>query len=219
MNDLKRHTSFLQGPTAIRHDLVEYLKHGLPNAIAYAREEWGDGVFLTEPQQYLPYEPLGISHRTGPILGIGIPNTSSSEHVDYSGALEAESMTRYNMRIYLWCYTPETTDEVVVDDARHETLRLRDDMSTLIRSALFTEPGLNNPDIYSVHPDTIREEFSDGTQVPNSSGRYIAAVSISFAMDVEERLYRPVMGFVSSTEDQDPGVDVQGDLLGGTHEP
>lgn len=217
-DDMGRHTEFLQGPTAIRHDLVEYMKQAIPTAISYAEREWGDGVFLAEPQEYLPYEPLGISHRTGPVLGIGIPNTQASEHVDFSAAMETETMTRYSARIYLWCYTPETVSQEVPDEARHEALRLRDDMSTLIRSALFTEPGLNDPDRYSVHVDTIREEFSDGTQVPNSSGRYIAAVAISFSMDVEERLFRPVFGFVSNTNDQDPGVNVQGSLLRRNHE-
>ena len=170
-------------------------------------------MFLAEPQQYLPYEPMGISHRTGPILGIGIPSTQASEHVDFSDAMETETMTRYGARIYLWCYTPEDIDERVPEEPRHEALRLRDDMSTLIRSALFTEPGLNDPDRYSLHTDTIREEFSDGTQVPNSSGRYIAAVAISFSLDVEECLFRPVYGFVSDSDTQDPGVDVQGGLL------
>lgn len=216
--DYGRHTAFLQGPTAIRHDLVEYMKIAIPTAISYAEREWAPGVFLAEPQQYLPYEPLGISHRTGPILGIGIPSTQASEHVDFSDAMETETLTRYSARIYLWCYTPEDIDEIVPDNARHETLRLRDDMSTLIRSALFTEPGLNDPDRYQVHVDTIREEFSDGTQVPNSSGRYIAAVAISFALDVEERLFRPVFGFVSGTNDEDPGVDLQGGLLRRTDE-
>lgn len=213
MSDFERHTEFLQGPTAIRHDLLEYLKHAIPAAIQYAEQEWGTGVFLAEPQQYLPYEPVGISHRTGPILGIGIPNTQASEHVDFSGAMETETLTRYSARIYLWCYTPEDIDERVAEEPRHEALRLRDDMSTLIRSALFTEPGLNDPDRYQVHTDTIREEFSDGSAVPNSSGRYIAAVAISFSLDVEERLFRPVYGFVSDSDTQDPGVDVQGDLL------
>lgn len=211
--DYGRHTAFLQGPTAIRHDLLEYLKVSIPTAISYAHQEWGDRVFLAEPQQYLDYEPLGISHRTGPILGVGIPGTQASQHVDYSDAMETETITRYSVRLYLWCYTPEDIDERVPDSARHEALRLRDDMSTLIRSALFTEPGLNDPDRYSVHTDTIREEFSDGTQVPNASGRYIAAVAISFSLDVEERLFRPVFGFVSDTNDQAPGVDVQGDHM------
>lgn len=213
MNDFERHTSFVEGPTGIRHDLMEYLKHAFPVAIGYAREEWGDDVFLAEPQQYLPYEPLGISHRTGPILGISIPSTQASQHVDYSAALEGEVLTRYSMRLYLWCYTPEDIDEVVAEEPRHEALRLRDDMSTLLRTILFTEPGLNDPDRYQVHADTIREEFSDGAQVPNSSGRYIAAAALSFAMDVEERLHRPVLGYVSSEGDEQPGVQLQGQLL------
>lgn len=218
MNDFERHTEFLQGPTAIRHDLLEYLKNAIPAAIQYAEQEWGDDVFLAEPQQYLPYEPVGISHRTGPILGIGVPSTQASEHVDYSGAMETETMTRYSVRIYLWCYTPETVEERVAEEPRHEALRLRDDMSTLIRSALFTEPGLNDPDRYSLHVDTIREEFSDGSPVPNSSGRYIAAVAISFSLDVEERLFRPVYGYVSDSDSDDPGVDVQGEILRRNHE-
>lgn len=218
INDMGRHVPFLQGPTAIRNDFVEYLKLAIPAAISYAHDQWGDDVFLAEPQQYLPYEPAGISHRTGPILGIGIPSTQASEHVDFSDAMETETLTRYSARIYLWCYTPEDIDEIVPENARHETLRLRDDMSTLIRSALFTEPGINDPDRYSIHTDTIREEFSDGTQVPNSSGRYIAAVAISFALDVEERLFRPVFGFVSDTDSNDPGVDLQGGLLRRTDE-
>lgn len=213
MNDFGRHTEFLQGPTAIRHDLLEYLKVAIPASIEYARQEWGEDVFLAEPQEYLPYEPMGISHRTGPTLGIGITSTQASEHVDFSDAMETETMTRYGARVYLWCYTPEDIDERVPEEPRHEALRLRDDMSTLIRSALFTEPGLNDPDRYSVHTDTIREEYSDGTQVPNSSGRYIAAVAISFSLDVEERLFRPVYGFVSDSDTQDPGVDVQGGLM------
>lgn len=213
MSGIKRRTAFAEGPTAIRHDLLEYLKHAFPIAIEYAREEWGDDIYLAEPQHYIPYEMLGISHRTGPILGVGITGTQASQHVDYSDALEAETLTRYAVRLYLWCYTPEDIDGVVAEEPRHEALRLRDDMSTLLRAILFTEPGLNDPDKYQVHADTIREEFSDGTQVPNASGRYIAAVAMSFALDVEERLHRPVLGFVSGAGVQSPGVQVQGDLL------
>lgn len=217
-NPMGRHSPFVQGPTGVRDEIVEYLKVAFPAAISYAKLEWTDAseVFLPEPQQYLPYEPLDISHRTGPILGVGVVNTQSSDVVDFSGSVELEVMTRYSIRLYLWCYTPETENNLVADNARQETLRVRDDLSTLLRSTLYAQPGMGNPDVFSIHLGTIREEFSDSTPVANASGRHIAAVAISFDVDVEERLHRLPLGYVSGQDDEDPGVAVQGGYMGET---
>lgn len=217
-NPLGRHSPFVQGPTGVRDEITEYLKVALPAAISFAKAEWTDAeeVFLPEPQQYLPYEPLSISHRTGPLLGVGVVNTQSSDAVDFSGALELEVLTRYSIRLYLWCYTPETENNLVPDNARQETIRVRDDLSTLLRSTLYAQPGMGNPDVYSIQLNTIREDFSDSSPVDNASGRHIAAVAISFDVDVEERLHHPVLGYVSGQDDQDPGVEVQGGYMGDT---
>lgn len=217
-NPMGRHSPFVQGPTGVRSEIMEYLKVAFPAAISYAKKEWASSetLFLPEPQTYVPYEPLDISHRTGPLLGIGVTNTQSSDAVDFSGAMELEVMTRYSIRLYLWCYTPETENNLVSDDARHETLRVRDNLSTLLRSTLYAQPGLGNADVYQVQLGTIREDFSDSTPVANASGRHIAAVAISFDVDVEERLHRPPLGYVSGQDDENPGVTVQGGYMGET---
>lgn len=215
-NPLGRHAQFVQGPTGVRDAIVEYMKVAIPEAIENAKLEWAEETFLPVPQAYYPYEPMSISHRTGPILGVGIAGALPSRPVDFSLAMELEVITRYSVRLYLWCYTPEVEDGLVPDDARHETLRVRDDMSTLIRSMLYTYPGMDNPDTYSIHINTIREDFSDSTPVPNASGRYIAAVVISFDVDVEERLHQAVLGYVSEQGNENPGVGLQADHLGET---
>lgn len=215
---LGRHSPFVQGPTGVRTQILEYMKVAIPKAISYAKEEWEpeNATFLPEPQQYLPYEPLKISHRTGPLFGVGVVNTQSSDVVDFSGSVELEVLTRYSVRLYLWCYTPETENNLVPDNAREETIRVRDNLSTLLRSTLYSQPGLSNPDVYSILLGTVREEFSDSAPVDNASGRHIAAVIISFDVDVEERLHNLVLGYVSGQDDPDPGVDVQADQLGDT---
>lgn len=212
------HAPYLQGPTLVRQALCNYFEKAIPRAIEYANKGWPKKRFLPAPQQYLPYEPLGLSHRTGPIFGVGITGTSSSQHMDFSDAMEEEMMTRYMVRLYLWVYTPETESQVVADEARHETLRVRDDLSTLVRSMLYQEPGLDNPEMFDVQLDTIREEFSDASPVPNNSGRYVAAVAMSFALDVEESLFRPIIGVVSNAGGKDAGVRIQEGLTGETRE-
>lgn len=213
---LRRHSPFVQGPTAVRVEILEYMKVAIPLAIQSAQAEWGDDHFLPAPQSWSLYEPKDISHRTGPLFGIGISNSSGSKAVDFTGVLELEVMTRYSVRLYLWCYTPEAADGLVPDDARMEALRVRDDLSTLMRSTLYSQPGLSNPEVYSVQLSTIREDFSDSVNVRNASGRHLAAVVLSFDVDVEERLHQPAIGYVSEQGDVDPGVNVQADHLGET---
>lgn len=205
---------FVQGPTMIREEICEYFKQAIPRAIQYAQANWGEGVFLPEPQAYLTYEPTGISHRTGPIFGVGVTSTQASEQIDMSPAMEVEMLTRYGIRLYLWVYTPETTSELVTDEARERTLAARDDLSTLIRSMLYNDPGMHLPDVFGVQLNTIREDFSDATPVPNQSGRYLAAVAISFSLDVEESLFRPVLGTVSTAGDERAGVRIHDEITG-----
>lgn len=216
MSDEQRHAEFVQGPTAVRKDILEYLKVQFPKVVEDANSQWDSDAPLVAPRKWSLYEPLGISHRTGPLLGIGVSNSPSRRPVDFSGALELEMLTRYNVRLYLWCYTPEYTTELVPDDAREQALRLRDDLSTLLRAMLISYPGMHKPGTYQIQTGTITEDYSDATQTGNNSGRYIAAVVVSFGIDVEERLHSPALGFVSNEDDDAPGVDVNGSLLGGS---
>lgn len=212
------HVPFVHGPTAIREQVLAYFKDALPRAISYAKDSWGRNLFLPVPQEWLAYEPVKMSHRTGPLFGVGVFSTQASTTVDFSPAMEMEMLTRYGVRLYLWVYTPEDQSNLVTDNARAETLRVRDDLSTLIRAMLHNEPGLNDPDVYSVQLDTIREDFSDAAPTNNASGRYLAAVAMSFSLDVEESLFRPIYGTVSAEGDKDAGVKIADELTGVDHE-
>jgi hypothetical protein len=207
---------FLHGPSSLRREIVLYFQQAIPRAITYAKAQWPGDPFLAAPQVWSEYEPNAISHRTGPLFGVGIQSSNGSKHTDFSPAMENELLTTYGVRLYLWCLTPETDSELVPDDAREETLRMRDDMSTLIRSVLWENPGLHLPDRLSVDLRTIREDFSDAAPTPNSSGRYIAAVVVSFSLEVEESLFRPVLGFVSTEGDPNPGVKIEDPTNRGT---
>jgi hypothetical protein len=200
--------TLMRGPYALRTIVVNYLTTAVPEMAAKAQAQWPAGTFeFVLPGKYLPYEPDGISSGDDPLVGVGITRTRGFARVDYDDLMAEQYRPTYTVRVYLWCYTPNSLDQVP-QDAQFRTMRQRDDLATIIRACILDRLSLGNPDLVDVNEGTLTEEYSDGAKVPNNSGRWIAGVVFTFDVKFDESLYRQAVGQVPES-----GIEIETALL------
>ena len=192
--------TLMRGATLVRRGIKEYLEVAMPRQRDIALAQWElVGQQLPEIETYLEYEPTGMPANHGPIIGVSCNRTSNFSRTDYISTGEEEYRATYYVRVFLWVTTPDdeddqvAPDQIVLSDARERTLRARDDLAGVLRSALLDRLSLGQPDAFLLNERTITEDFSDGSPTASPNGRWIAAVAIGFEMQVDEYLYRPTL--------------------------
>lgn len=182
-------TVLMRGVHLVREGVMTYLRDAVPAMAAYAEAQWQEEFQFVLPTKYLPYEALGIEHGSGPIVSMSIPRVAGFVRMDYDEMLAEQYRAVYTVRILMHCFTPDAMTEVP-ENAREVTIRQRDDLTTLIRSAILDRLSLGQPDVFQVNESTLTEEYSDAVPTPNASGRWIAASALTFSVQFDEGLYR-----------------------------
>lgn len=179
----------MRGSTLLRAGLLNFLTVEAEVRRQQALTQWGlDDIELPPIRKWYPYEVRGMRHREGPVAAINVSNSQKYERVDYTDRMEEKYRTDYSARIYLWCYTPENDEEEAGDaDTIHQkTTQIRDDLTAVIRSALLGTPSLGQEEAFYFQEETLQENYSAITPVPNASGRMVAASYLDFKVKFDE---------------------------------
>ena len=171
----------MHGAAAAKQFVNSYLEEDLPSRLITYRNHWHvDEDALGEPLKYLTYEPVALDH--WPTLITLALSTSNINRFDYTSEMDPVYRVRYTMRTYVW---------VKADNAT-ECTENRDNLTTVVRSALLDHAGLRTVDREScdavVDEGTMREEFSDLTLIKGE--RVMAGAYVAYDLNINEVVVR-----------------------------
>lgn len=171
----------MHGAAAAKRFVNSYLEEDLPIRLVSYRNHWQvDEDALPEPLKYLTYEPVALDH--WPTLITIALSTSSINRIDYTNQMDPVYRVRYAMRTYVW----------VKADGSTECTENRDNLSTVVRSALLDHAGLRTADRQScdavVDEGSMREEFSDLTLIKGE--RVMAGAYVGYDLEINEVVMR-----------------------------
>lgn len=188
----------LQGVAAAKKFVNNYLAHDLPSRLLSYRNHWEiDEDSLPEPLLYLTYEPVALDHWPTLItVAISMPDLTRD---DYDASLNPQYAVRYTMRTYVW----------VKADSSAECTEIRDNLTTVVRSALLDHPSLRTHDHTEcnalIEESSIREEYSDLTLIKGE--RVMAGAYIGYDLTLDEQILRK--NYAESVSE----VDIQTEVL------
>lgn len=178
--------TLMRGAHPLRENLKLFLEAKVPTMVTRAGELWG--VQLVQPKRYESYEPTGLRHGDGPLIAVGVERASNFVTVDMDQWGANEFRVTYSCSVYTWCFTEEDEDGEVPLDARTETLRLRDDLATVVRAVILGNLNFGHEELYQLDERSLTEMYSEGSAVPNASGRWVAGVVHTFDVKSDESL-------------------------------
>jgi hypothetical protein len=171
----------MHGAAAAKQFVNSYLEEDLPSRLVTYRNHWQvDEDALGEPLKYLTYEPVALDH--WPTLITLAMSTSNISRFDYTSEMDPVYRVRYTMRTYVWVKAESAT----------ECTENRDNLTTVVRSALLDHAGLRTVDREScdavVDESTMREEFSDLTLIKGE--RVMAGAYVAYDLNINEVVVR-----------------------------
>jgi hypothetical protein len=169
----------------------EYLKVDIPTRLVEYRNGWNLNTgTLPDPERYLVHEPIALDHWPT-IITVSISTTRMERlgMVESRGAMHPEYRVNYSMRTYIWSRT----------EGSEETTIMRDQLTTVVRSALLDHPCLKATDPRStwkaeIDESSMREEFSDLTLLKGD--RVMAGAYIAYDLAINEVVGRSPLGTV-----------------------
>ena len=169
----------------------DYLKTEIPVRLVAYRNGWDlNSGTLPDPALYLVHEPIAIDHWPT-IITVAISTTRLDRigMVESGGSMHPEYRVNYSMRTYIWSRT----------EGSEETTIMRDQLTTVVRSALLDHPCLKATDprstwLAEIDESSMREEFSDLTLLKGD--RVMAGAYIAYDLTINEVVARAKLGTV-----------------------
>lgn len=182
----------MQGPRFAKQFVTEYLAADLPTRLTLYRNGWSlDDELLPDPLEYLNYEPVGLD--TWPTIITIAMSTNSISRIDYVEDLyDPIYRVEYSMRTYVW----------VRGDTATEADEMRDNLTTVVRSAILDYPSLKYADTENrdvlIDEGTLREEFSELTLVKGD--RVLAGAYLAYTLSLNEIVARAPIATISDLQ-------------------
>ena len=189
----------MHGPQFAKKFVTDYLSTDIPVRIIDYRNAWQvDDIALPTPEKFISYEPLAIDHWPT-VITVAI-STNSFERVGYEGNYPLIRV-QYQMRTYIWVRT-EGNEEVTL---------MRDQLTTVLRSALLDKPCLDATDPrgtfkVSIDENSLGEEFSDVSLLKGD--RVMAGAYLGYQLSIDEALMRRTIGTVQQFDFEANGVGI-----------
>jgi hypothetical protein len=159
----------------------EYLKDDFPIRLINYRNGWEvDDITLPTPVSFFTYEPLAMD--AWPTIITVVMSTNKLERIGHTGS-DPLYRVNYSMRTYVW----------VRDENSEPTTRMRDRLTTVLRSSLMDYPCLKTYDDrqsfrIQIDEGSIQEQFSDLTLLKGD--RVLAGAYISYDLAIDEVITR-----------------------------
>jgi hypothetical protein len=181
----------MDGPWMAKGYVTDYLKADLPGRLVSYRNAWQrDESQLPMPAKIITYDaPVDM----WPTVITVAMSASSMIREDYSVGGDPVYRVRYPMRTYIWA-RGEGDGTLMGQEV---ATRTRDELTTVIRSALLDHPRLRAADphgLYDVLVDegTMNEQYADLSLLKGD--RYAAGAFIAYDMTLNEVVYRQPLG-------------------------
>lgn len=167
-----------------------YLEQDVPQRLIKYRNSWNlDSEALPSPLKYITYEPLALDEWPT-IITVAI-STKRFERINYVGNYDPMYSVTYGMRTYIWVRT----------EGSEEATLMRDQLTTLVRSALLDRPCLMRYDAVrqaKIIEETLTEEFSELTLLKGD--RVMAGAYLGYDIELEEVITREPYGTLDEIE-------------------
>lgn len=182
-----------RGVTPIRAGIAMYLAENYKVMRQRALREWGaDADTVPQIRVFNPYDNFDLSPERAPILGIDV---NRSSRFDVTGIDQGafEHRPRYNVRLSMWVYSPETESGESLPNARPSVIRMRDDMVAIVRACIFDRPTFGTK-FLNFDKSTYTESYNPAFPAPTKSQRYYAGGQATFDVLSEDWLTDTMLG-------------------------
>lgn len=178
-----------RGPTDLRSSVSAFLAAEVPTMIEIARVDWGlDEYQLPLPLEYNGNDPIAMNKLPG--VGFITNNDRGHQPVDMTSTAQIEMQVMYSLRIFVVVGTPMTIEGKLEREPRDTCIRLRDDMTSIVKQCLLSTPSCRDSrvqmDAASLVTD-YHEAFAKSTQ--SQVWRAAAVLSADFQFEQYTRPY------------------------------
>jgi len=177
------HAIMSRGPFDVRYTISGYLKKEMPKWIGLARTQWSlpSEDDLPNPDLTAIFEHERDAVDRYPQTIVGVSRGALGGRVDHDDVGAEDFRTLYTVRLYTH----------VRATGERETLRVRDDYSTVLRWCLTASKTMGNPN-FEWLIETLSEDFSVGIKV--GGDRWVGAVTHSFTCRMDEHNVQAPLG-------------------------
>lgn len=183
----------MYGAQFAKQYINDYLMQDIPQRIIRYRNAWNlDSTALPTPVKFITYEPLALDEWPT-IITVAI-STKRFDRTTYIGNYDPMYAVLYGMRTYIWVKT----------EGSEEATLMRDQLTTVVRSALLDRPCLaryGSGRQSKIMEETLSEEFSELTLLKGD--RVMAGAYLGYDIELEEVITREPLG---TLEEIDLGV-------------
>lgn len=180
------------GPAKAKDYMNDFLSYDMPQRLIKYRNEWGlDDYRLPDIAKFLTYEPLAMD--TWPVIITVAISTKSFDRESFTPGNDPTFRVVYGMRTYVW----------VRAQGSEEVTFMRDNLTTVLRSALLDYPSLRSMDPEQtfqavMNESTLTEEFSDLTLIKGD--RLLAGAYMAYDLAMTETVTRQPIGTVNAID-------------------
>jgi hypothetical protein len=180
------------GPAKAKNYMNDFLAYDMPQRLVKYRNEWGlDDFRLPDVAKFLTYEPLAMD--TWPVIITVAISTKSFDRESFTPVNDPTFRVIYGMRTYVW----------VRAQGSEEVTFMRDNLTTVLRSALLDYPSLRSIDPEQtfqavMNESTLTEEFSDLTLIKGD--RVLAGAYLAYDLAMTETVTRQPIGTVNAID-------------------
>lgn len=185
----------MDGPWRAKQYVTNYLAADLPDRLVHYRNAWGRSEEdLPDPSLIDSFDRGAVDHwPTITTVNLSLPKVTRD---DYTETGDPIYRVRYTLRTYVWVKAGPSGDLV----GEGASTRMRDELSTVVLSALLDHPALRSPDpngLYDVLIDegTIEGQYSDLTG--ERGDRYASGVYFQYQLALREQIFRAPLGQVT----------------------
>ena len=182
--------TLFRGPTQLRAWLAAYLQATIPAMVAQARTDWGLNQYqLPVPVAYDTYDLPRTDFNGYPIIGADFANETNNVRTDFTDRAEPEYWVNQSGSVYIWSATPRTADDLLENPPRDTCMRVRDDITELVKQALLVRPSLGQgPDTCWLEETAVNVNRMDPMIAGQGRADWIAGSLISVVYRVKSEL-------------------------------
>lgn len=195
----------MRGSSRLRSMLADYLSTRMPQSIDNVREQYGfDEFTLPYPKKYDAGNPIDAD--VYPYVGAYITGSDQMRRTGNIVGAAVEYDTTYEVTLFVAARTALLgVDEAGLDKwekpGRESAMRVRDDLTVIMRELLLTSPSLGTAGTEKrllVNEDSLRESYPEPVSV-NTYGAFSCSGLITVNINMLESTSVPYIGKVTDT--------------------
>lgn len=191
-----------RGASQLRGWLQAYLQATIPPMVAQAVGDWGlESWQLPVPKVYDTYDLPMVGKDQYPAIGADFPNEGDYERSDWTDRAEQVYWANYSGSVYVWSATARNAEDQLEAPGRESCMRIRDDMTELVKQALLLHPDLGQgQDTCWLDESSVTVNKMDPFRAAENRPDFVAGSLIPVIYRVRSELSLPVLGAADDIE-------------------